>query len=157
MTTVNTEVKTTRIQAVIESWKELGFKTQHVTYKPEWANETGYFNHAVKDYDLNKEISDDTLIWSVDQHGRHLIIAPTLIGNVVVFDRYMHGQRDIVVANVPDALRAVMPSSNWSKDDLDHWFSVPMQLPGLWVESFCKSMSVHLLRQARTAEKANEQ
>lgn len=155
MTTTNTT--TTRIQEIIDTWNRLGFKTQQVTFKPEWANETGYFNNAVKDYRINDEISDDTLIWSVDDHGRYLLIAPTLVGNVVVFDRYARGQKGIVTANVPDALRKVMPTSGWSEDDLHHWFGCSPNLPGLWVEEFCKSMSVHLLRQARTAEKANEQ
>lgn len=157
MTTANTQVKLTRVQEIIATWNRLGFKIHQIPFNPEWENETGYFNNAVKDYGINKEIPDEALIWSVDGHGRHLLIAPTIVGNVVVFDRYAHGQRDIVASNVPDALRKVMPSNDWSNDDLHHWFGCPPNLPGLWVEEFCKNMNVHLLRQSRTAEKANEQ
>ena len=69
-----------------------------VEFKTSWANGTGYLDNAVHDKEIN-EISK-----SVDPHGRRIIVIPTMVGNVVVFERFTNG--DIIVSNAPRALEA---------------------------------------------------
>lgn len=63
-------------------------------YNPDWANGTGYFNHAV-----NEERPKGTLVRSMDEHGRKIILA-SLNGKstMVFFERYTdNDQADFVL------------------------------------------------------------
>jgi hypothetical protein len=56
-------------------------------FNPEWANGTGYFDHAVKG-EHAPLLGVGEMVKSQDDAGRPLIIIGTPIGNVVVFRRY---------------------------------------------------------------------
>jgi hypothetical protein len=144
-----------KIVEILTQWKECNFPLKEVEYRPEWENSTGYFDHAVTDHSLAQQIPEGTLGWSRDPHGRVLLIAPTLLGNVVVFDRYAAGPNWVVVSNVPTALRPVLPHGQWGQDQLDHWFCVPSQLPYAFVNGMVHSISVHQKRLAKQ-EASNE-
>lgn len=151
MTTTTTNAVESKLVELLARWKELNFATQEIPFNPEWANQTGYFDHAVKDYALADVATTGTLLWSIDPLGRIILIAPTMVGNVVVFDRYANDPRSVVVSNRPDVLRPALPSSAWSRDDLDYWFGCPSQLPGEFVKAMAHSISVHQKRIAHAA------
>lgn len=127
-------VTQSKVLEIVNRWVRLGYPIKLIPFNPEWKNTTGYFDHAVKDRSLFKDVSPDTLLWCTDEHSRTLLIAFTQVGNVVIFDRYSHGDKGIVVSNNPAALRPALPSSNWSQDELDHWFSYQTALPHHFVD-----------------------
>lgn len=124
-----------KVLEIINRWVRLGYPIKQVPFNPEWANSTGYYDHVVTDRSLFKDIDTNTLLWCVDEHARALLITHTQVGNLVIFDRTTNGYNGIVVSNCPDVLRRLLPSSNWSKDDLDHWFSYPDALPKHFIDS----------------------
>ena len=71
-----------------------------VEFKTSWANGTGYMDNAVHDKEIN-EISK-----SIDTHGRRMILIPTLLGNVVIFERYTNS--DVIVSNEPLAIKKLV-------------------------------------------------
>lgn len=61
--------------------------TKTLPFNPQWANGTGYFDHAVKG-ECAPVLGAGEMAKSEDDVGRPLIIIGTPIGNVVVFRRY---------------------------------------------------------------------
>ena len=107
-----------------------------VEFKETWKNGTGYFDNAVFDKEIN-EISKST-----DAHGRRIIIIPTMVGNVVVFERYKGG--DVIVSNAPRALEAfaygLELGTALSPDALDFYFGSEWGVPhiGERLETFLR-------------------
>lgn len=69
-----------------------------VEFKQSWSNGTGYYDNAVHDFEIT-EISKTT-----DPKNRKMILVPTPVGNVVVFERYTDGAHGIIVSNAPLAI-----------------------------------------------------
>ena len=87
-----------------------------VPFQPEWNNGTGYMNDAVKAPLMQTSKSE------CPTTRRRLIIIPTQWGgNVVIFERFSpRGEQrsDIIVSNVPGSLRAILPGSEWTPEDI---------------------------------------
>lgn len=64
--------------------------------KPEWANGTGYFNHAVYDEELKTQIPLGDRGTFVDGYGRKALVLHTRLGIAVVFERYSEGSTALV-------------------------------------------------------------
>jgi hypothetical protein len=90
--------------------------TNTIEFKPEWANTTGYLNGAVYE---PLEGDDGTAYACMDNHHRKIILVKTCFGNVVVFQRYSHGELGGVTGNFPTELRPWLPSGAWSADSLE--------------------------------------
>lgn len=69
-----------------------------VEFNPSWKNGTGYLDNAVHDKSI--EVASTT----IDDIGRKVIIVPTPVGNVVVFERHSNGSSPVVVSNAPLAI-----------------------------------------------------
>ena len=69
-----------------------------VEFNPSWKNSTGYLNNAVHDKSIT------TTSKTIDDFGRKVIIVPTPVGNVVVFERHSNGSSSVVVSNAPCAI-----------------------------------------------------
>lgn len=69
-----------------------------VEFKQSWSNGTGYYDNAVHDFEI-LEICKTT-----DPKGRKMIIVPTPVGNVTVFERFTDGAHGIIVSNAPLAI-----------------------------------------------------
>ena len=71
-----------------------------VAFKESWKNGTGYFDNAVFDREIN------VISKSVDPNGRRMVLIPTMVGNVVVFERYLDG--DVIVSNEPLSIKKLV-------------------------------------------------
>lgn len=69
-----------------------------IPFNPAWKNSTGYLDNAVHDKSI--EVASTT----IDDIGRKVIIVPTPVGNVVVFERHSNGSSPVVVSNAPLAI-----------------------------------------------------
>lgn len=74
-----------------------------IPYTHDWDNGTGYLDYAVK-----AKLETENKAKTEDEFGRKIILIPTELGNIVVFERYApsHGPR-ILVANAHDLIRKV--------------------------------------------------
>jgi hypothetical protein len=72
-----------------------------ITYNPNWANQTGYLDYAVKG-DNAPVLAAGQMVKTRDPRGRRIILIGTRKGNVAVFDRYS-GQTEMGtwVTNAP--------------------------------------------------------
>ena len=86
--------------ANVQFEKAFGAVAKEVEYKESWANGTGYLDNAVHDRDV------EVISKSVCPKGRKIIIIPTLVGNVVVFQRYAND--DIIVSNEPPSIQKLV-------------------------------------------------
>ena len=80
-----------------------------IPFMSTWANGTGYFDNAVKGKNA-PVIEAGTIVKSVDNFGRKIIIIGTRVGNVVIFERYTDPASTIVVSNEPKAINAILGS-----------------------------------------------
>ena len=71
-----------------------------VAFKESWKNGTGYFDNAVFDREIN------VISKSVDPNGRRMVLIPTMVGVVVVFERYPDG--DVIVSNEPLSIKKLV-------------------------------------------------
>lgn len=62
-------------------------KAYDIDFQSNWANGTGYFDHAVSG-DRAPKVSYGVFARSKDEYGRRILILGTRLGNVVIFDRY---------------------------------------------------------------------
>lgn len=69
-----------------------------IPFNPGWKNGTGYLDNAVHDKSI--KVTSTT----IDDIGRKVIIVPTPVGNVVVFERHSNGSSPVVVSNAPLAI-----------------------------------------------------
>ena len=69
-----------------------------VVFNPSWKNGTGYLDNAVHDLQITE------ICKTVDNANRKVIIIPTPVGNVVLFERFTNGDRGIIVSNAPRAI-----------------------------------------------------
>lgn len=69
-----------------------------IEFNAKWANGTGYYDNAVRDLQITE------ICKTVDNANRKIIVIPTAIGNVVVFERFTNGDRGIIVSNAPRAI-----------------------------------------------------
>ena len=72
--------------------------SNEVVFNPSWKNGTGYLDNAVHDLQITE------ICKTVDNAHRKIIVIPTAIGNVVVFERFTDGDRGIIVSNAPRAI-----------------------------------------------------
>ena len=83
-----------------------------IEFNSEWKNGTGYLDGAV-----TEEIT--ATCKSIDDHGRKVIMIPTGIGNIVLFERFKEGQYGIIVYNCPQTVEAILPGlSNKISDEI---------------------------------------
>lgn len=80
--------------------------TNSLPFNPQWANGTGYFDHAVKG-EHAPSLSVGEMVKSVDDAGRPLIIIGSPIGNIVVFRRYSM-EMGRYTFNAPNSFEALM-------------------------------------------------
>ena len=113
----NIEDKTQPTPALLE-FTRLVDKAVKIEFNPEWANGTGYFNHAVRGPSAPKDL-DYKKIYTFDTtDGRQGLIVPTPAGNVVVFNRYSD-RREIIASNMPRTVEIFfMGSRPLTADDL---------------------------------------
>lgn len=71
--------------------------TKEIKFDHNWSNGTGYFDFAVIG-DHVPTVPSGTMVKTQTPHGRKIIIIGTILGNVVVFQRY-DGRDDIYVLN----------------------------------------------------------
>lgn len=95
---------------ILETLTNMTAGWDEITFNPEWSNGTGYFDGAVT-------ASIEAPSKSSDQHGRKIFIIPTLVGNVIVFQRYA-GDEDVFASNKPSCLNGVIPSGAWKSDNI---------------------------------------
>lgn len=69
-----------------------------VVFNPSWKNGTGYLDNAVHDLQITE------ICKTVDNANRKVVIIPTPVGNVVLFERFTDGDRGIIVSNAPRAI-----------------------------------------------------
>lgn len=69
-----------------------------IPFNPAWKNSTGYLDNAVHDKSIT------TTSTTIDDFGRKVVIVPTPVGNVVVFERHSNGSSSVVVSNAPLAI-----------------------------------------------------
>lgn len=80
---------------------------EEITFKPEWANGTGYFDHVVKGEHAPSLTAGETKT-CVDGFGRRLVLVGTAVGNVVVFQRFKPGDTGVVTFNAPMSLEQLL-------------------------------------------------
>lgn len=90
MTTINTS------SAVRTTFDRYFSIAQDVPFNPDWANGTGYFDHA-----CHEDFGNGRLVRFEDQHGRKAIAVSAKGGSVVIFERFKGGENDVFVVNVP--------------------------------------------------------
>lgn len=73
-----------------------------IEFNPSWKNGTGYLDGAV-----TEEIT--ATCKSIDDHGRKVILIPTGIGNIVLFERYKGGESGVIVCNCPRTVKVILP------------------------------------------------
>ena len=85
--------------------------TTEVEYDAAWENGTGYLDHAVSG-EYAPILPDGMIAKTVDPAGRKILIVPTRLGNVVLFERYTNkGEDAVYVVNRPKELKKFIPAS----------------------------------------------
>lgn len=79
-----------------------------IDYNSNWANGTGYFDHAVKG-DNAPIVGIGCVVKSITPDDRKIIIIGTRFGNAVLFDRYTPPEQ-IIACNLPRELQFVWNS-----------------------------------------------
>jgi hypothetical protein len=81
---------------------------EEISFNPEWANGTGYFDGAVRGPDAPK-LQIGEIRRFADNKGRKALIISIgeNLGNVVLFQRYSDDS-DIYVANIPKAIKGLL-------------------------------------------------
>lgn len=85
------------------------FKTATpIDYNPNWANGTGYFDHAVEGEHAPKIKPGDVCCCITPMpNDRKIVMVGTRMGNIVIFQRYTDDDR-VYVANMPDIVSKVL-------------------------------------------------
>lgn len=91
-------------------------RAEEIQYCPEWANGTGYYDHAVRGSHA-PHLLPGQLVRAYSTNNRRLLLIGTPIGNVIIFDRYSGGQDNIFVANMPREVEHLLLQSNSISDD----------------------------------------
>jgi hypothetical protein len=91
-------IENTRFEALFNDATDM-------TFDPQWANGTGYFDHATKAL-----VEPGKVARSVDENGRKIVLFGTEIGALVVFERYSSPESRIVY-NAPRGWGIVHPLS----------------------------------------------
>jgi hypothetical protein len=92
--------KAEEFQAAFELAKE-------IEYSPQWENGTGYFDYAVRGSTAPR-LEPGQMAKCMSNNNRRMVFVGTHIGNVVIFDRYAHGEDGIFVANMPRVLEQLL-------------------------------------------------
>lgn len=85
-----------------------GSTIHRLTFKPSWHNGTGYFDAAVHDEDVLRQLPLGERGSFVDDQGRKALVLHTSFGLVMVFERYNDGPVPLV-CNYDDRLRSLSP------------------------------------------------
>ncbi len=106
-----------------------------IPFNPEWANGTGYYDHAIKDSsgqitkDYSQTVSlepgEEAKCVSDAPNNRRMIFMGTPLGTAVFFERYTDGKDGVVVRNLPSKLEQlkVVSRGSLSADDIQNIFS----------------------------------
>lgn len=90
-----------------------------VEYDAAWENGTGYLDHAVSG-EHAPILPDGMIAKTVDPAGRKILIVPTRLGNVVLFERYTNkGEDAVYVVNRPEELKKFIPASRVTYDTMN--------------------------------------
>lgn len=82
-------------------------RAEETQYCPEWANGTGYMDHAVRGSHA-PHLLPGQVVRAMSSDNRRLLLIGTPIGNVIVFDRYSNGEDKVFVANMPRKLEHLL-------------------------------------------------
>lgn len=85
-----------------------------ITFNVNWNNGTGYFDNAVASYDAPK-LGLGEMGKATDNHGRHLLIVNTPVGNVVLFERFNDPLNSVIVSNAPAQIERLFPELSIGK------------------------------------------
>ena len=105
-----------------------------VAFKESWKNGTGYFDNAVFDREIN------VISKSVDPNGRRMVLIPTMVGVVVVFERYLDG--DVIVSNEPLSIKKLVAgldvNTSLGEQELEFYLGTEWGIPhiGERIEEF---------------------
>lgn len=69
---------------------------EEIPYNQVWANGTGYLDRAVKE-----KLQPGTMVRSITDDNRKIIMIGTRFGTIVLFQRYEYGGNDTIVYNAP--------------------------------------------------------
>lgn len=75
-------------------------QAQPIAFNEKWANGTGYFDHSVRGVNA-PVLTEGEMVSSTSTDNRKIVIVGTRFGNVLVFQRYSDGEKDIYVCNIP--------------------------------------------------------
>ena len=89
-----------------------------IEFNEAWSNGTGYFDNAVYGDDA-PIVKSGTIVKSVTPGNRRILIVGTLLGNVVVFDRYADNAQGVFVYNTTSAVERACMIRNKSLDEED--------------------------------------
>jgi hypothetical protein len=94
-------------------------EVSEIAYDPAWANDTGYFDYAVKGENA-PVLENGQVVKSVDEQGRKILIVGFALGNIVVFERRVQKEGDVAiyVINRPRTLSRLLPDGALSNDEL---------------------------------------
>lgn len=102
---------------------------QQIPFNPNWESQCGYFNHAVEGPHAPK-IQTGQIVKSItpSPRCRRILFLGTLLGNVVIFDRFNEGKRGTILVSCSTVVAQLVPAlgSELSEDSIRH-------LLGEWV------------------------
>src|SRR5690606_14628710 len=87
-----------------------------VQFQDSWKNNTGYLDGLIN---ADLDLKSGSVVKTVDDYNRKVIIVGTELGNVVVFERYTRAndaESVVVVHNAPDHLRTLIPHGAMSEE-----------------------------------------
>jgi len=124
--------------------KKFNMITTEIPYDPAWNNNTGYFDNAVEG--PNAVILEPTMeAKSTTDNNRKLIFIGTVLGTIVVFQRYS-GRSDVIVTNQTKALHStyLIPFGSIDYDTLvnvvGNGYSVESNV-GYWINNIAQTLS----------------
>lgn len=107
---MNAVAETVQIGKLVAAFRETIMGFTLVPFNDKWPNGTGYMDNAEQGPEAPKLAPGET-VRSVDPHGRNVAMVGTIAGNCVVFERFINGDRDVIVSNVPSLVRKLVDMS----------------------------------------------
>ncbi len=111
-----------------------------VEFNTNWSNGTGYLNGIVTDTTLSSLHPVGSVLGTTCPAGRAILIVPTAVGNVAVFQRYSD-RTDVLVCNMPEGIRKLYPDTAHSALSLED-VQLLLGLPRLEGSNYCSLMNI---------------
>lgn len=111
-----------------------------VEFNANWSNGTGYLNGIVTDTTLSSLHPAGSVLGTTCPHGRPILIIPTAVGNVAVFQRYSD-RTDVLVSNLPEGIRKLYPDTAHSALNAEE-AQLLLGLPRLEGANYCSLVNV---------------